>query len=734
MKKSFFTGIISGTLRLFRVFIGIVSFTLLVMCTAQDPTLKHGLKLYVSTEGNDNWTGALEQPNRKKTDGPFASLEGARNAIRVMKESKNLPKGNIIVEIKEGDYELRGTFELGAEDGGMDSLSRIIYCGQKGSEVRLAGGKNLTKWELVTDKDVLEKFNPDVRNKIYQTDLKQAGITDFGNANGEGMELFFNDKPMWISRYPNEGFVKIEGLINENPIPVDNGRVGDTVGQFYYSDTRINNWKGEKDPWLHGYWFWDWSEQRHKVEKIDTARKYIKLFPPYHRYGYRKGQWFYGFNLLSEIDEPGEYYIDRDKARLYFYPPGSIENSRTTVSIIQGIIESKDVDYLTIQGLILEACRGTAIQMTGGRNSLIIGCTIRNAGNIGVEINGGGQNGVISCDIYETGGTGIMIQGGDRSTLSPALNFADNNYIHHVARLYRTYRPGISLNGVGNYATHNLIAHVPHMAMGFGGNDHIIEFNEMYDAGYESNDAGVIYTGRDWTMRGNIIRYNYFHDISGFEGKGCVGVYLDDLFCGTTIFGNIFNRVTRAAMIGGGRDNSIINNIFIDCVPALHVDARGLGWYAKYIPPWLKEAEEKGTIKGIAFNKPPYSTRFPQLTTILGDEPAAPKGNVISLNICAGGNWDKASGFWNTSIEDKARPYLSMNDNLVAPNTGVKDSLSGSFVIADPLFVNNKDPEKGGFQLDAGSPALKSGFRQIPFDKIGLYITDDRTVLPPGIR
>ena len=56
------------------------------------------------------------------------------------------------------------------------------------------------------------------------------------------------------------------------------------------------------------------------------------------------------------------------------------------------------------------------------------------------------------------------------------------------------------------------------MAIVFGGNEHLIEFNEIHDVCHESNDAGAIYGGRDWTMRGTVIRYNYFHDISGFEG------------------------------------------------------------------------------------------------------------------------------------------------------------------------------------------------------------------------
>ena len=31
-------------------------------------------------------------------------------------------------------------------------------------------------------------------------------------------------------------------------------------------------------------------------------------------------------------------------------------------------------------------------------------------------------------------------------------------------------------------------------------------------------------------------------------------------------------------MIGGGRDNRVVGNVFLDCHPAVHVDARGKGW------------------------------------------------------------------------------------------------------------------------------------------------------------
>ena len=227
------------------------------------------------------------------------------------------------------------------------------------------------------------------------------------------------------------------------------------------------------------------------------------------------------------------------------------------------------------------------------------------------------------------------------------------------------YRSGISVQGVGNRAVHNLIHDAPHIGIVFGGNDHLIEFNEIHHVCLESNDAGAIYTGRNWTMRGNMIRYNYLHEIQGYLEKGCVGVYLDDMFSSADIIGNVFYKVTRAAFIGGGRDCSVVNNIFIDCNPALHVDARALNWAHYHADEWIEEGNTKGTISGIRYKEPPYSERYPKLVGILEDEPKAPKGNLIARNICVGGTWEE--------VEGAAKPYLALENNLLD---------------TDPLFVD----------------------------------------------
>lgn len=262
-------------------------------------------------------------------------------------------------------------------------------------------------------------------------------------------------------------------------------------------------------------------------------------------------------------------------------------------------------------------------------------------------------------------------------------------------------QPGVAINGVGNRAVHNLIHNAPHMGINFSGNDHAIEFNEIHSVCYESNDAGAIYAGRDWTMRGTVIRHNYLHDITGFLGKGCVGVYLDDQFSGTEIVGNVFYKVTSAAFIGGGRDCTIANNIFVDCDPAIHVDARGLGW-AGAMPDHVETMNTR--LAEMPYRESLWASRYPKLVPILDEEPMAPKGNLVARNVCAGGRWD--------DVEGKARPFTAFQGNLIDQN---------------PRFV---DPEHRNFQLQDDSPAYQLGFQRIPVEKIGLHADPNRASWP----
>ena len=658
-----------------------LALAILVSLTAVGLRTAGGKTLHIAPGGSDTNPGTKARP--------LATLEAARDAIRRLKAAGPLPAGGVTVELAAGTYERTATFRLTAKDSGTPA-ARIVYRAAAGAEVRLTGGKAVAakNFKPVTDKAVLARLDPAARGKVRQADLKAMGITDFGQPGGGGIELFFQDRPMTLARWPNEGFVKITGLVGGKPVNV-RGTKGDRVGKFLYAGDRPKRWADEPDAWVHGYWFWDWSDQRHKVDSIDTAKRIIAVRPPYHSYGYRVGQWFYAFNILAELDQPGQWYLDRRSGVLYFWPPADLAKGRPTVSVTAELVNMRGTSHVWLVGLTFEAARGTAVTIAAGTADRVTDCTFRNLGAWAVRISAGTGCAVAGCVIYQTGEGGIALSGGRRASLTPAGHEAVNNHIHHYGRWYRMYKPAISLSGVGLRAAHNLIHHAPHMAVSFGGNDHVIEYNEIHHVCQESNDAGAIYAGRDWTMRGTVIRHNYLHDITGFRGRGCVGVYLDDMFCGTKIVGNVFYRVTRAAFIGGGRDCVVDNNIFVDCKPALHIDARAMGWAGYHVKTTMTTR-----LKAMPYQDALWRGRYPKLVNILADAPSAPKGNVVSRNISVGGRWD--------GVHRGARKYVTFQNNLIDK---------------DPHFV---DRAKCDFHLRPDSPAHKLGFKPIPIRKIGL--------------
>ena len=178
---------------------------------------------------------------------------------------------------------------------------------------------------------------------------------------------------------------------------------------FTYSGDRPRRWKDTSDLWVHGYWSWDWANSYERVASIDLDHRLVKTAPPYGLYGFRKGQRFYFLNVLEELDQPGEWFLDRKTGMLYFWPPKPIRRQRETFLSLLGqpLIRLTDVSHVTFRGLILEATRGNAVEIHGGASNRIAGCLIRNIGNYGVTITGGTGHGVAGCDIFDTGDGGV---------------------------------------------------------------------------------------------------------------------------------------------------------------------------------------------------------------------------------------------------------------------------------------------------------------------------------------
>jgi hypothetical protein len=702
-------------------------------------------ELYVSPAGSDTNSGTSAKP--------FATLERARDQARRLKQEGKPPKGGITIWLGSGDYARTNAFELGAADSGTPDAP-MIWRARAGEAVRLIGGRRLSGFEPITDPAILARLPEAARAHVKQADLKILGITDFGQMRSRGFgrpltpahcELFYGGRPMTLARWPNDGeWSQIAGYPEAGAGKDGHGgQLGKLEEGFNYSGDRPRRWKDTSDVWVHGYWSWDWANTYERVASIDFDHRLIKTAAPYGLYGFRKGQRFCFLNVLEELDQPGEWFIERKTGVLYFWPPGPLPPYdghalplRADVGQGEGLIKDQvpapevslsllaepllkltDVSHVTLRGLQLETSRGSAVQIRGGTSNLIAGCLIRNIGNYGITIEGGTGHGVLSCDVFDTGDGGVSLDGGDRQTLRPGGHFVENCHFARQGRWSKCYVPAVLMGGVGQRVSHNLIHDHPHCTILFNGNDHVVEFNEIYHNSLETGDVGAIYAGRDYTYRGNRIRYNFIHDTGGV-GMGSMGVYMDDCVSGTEIFGNVFYRVHRAAFLGGGRDHQVLNNIFVDCDYAVELDGRGLD----PSPVWHGMVDQ--TMRQSLAKMPPalYRERYPALKSLdqYYGPPAGPaitgadfkgvppENNVVARNICVG-KWFKE--YWHA-----APGTLLLENNL----TNAASSFART--PGDPAQVKD-------FALRPDSPAWSLGFQAIPFDKIGLYGDELRAAL-----
>src|SRR5258707_10671824 len=73
-------------------------------------------QLYVSTAGKDSWSGLLASANGAGTDGPKASLYGARDAIRKLKTAGTLSSLGAVVNVASGTYPIMNYLDIQAVD------------------------------------------------------------------------------------------------------------------------------------------------------------------------------------------------------------------------------------------------------------------------------------------------------------------------------------------------------------------------------------------------------------------------------------------------------------------------------------------------------------------------------------------------------------------------------------------------------------------------------------------
>lgn len=551
-----------------------------------EPHAKDDPVYYVSPDGKDSNPGTAEAP--------FATIEAARDALRtIIAEGLTMP---LTVKVLEGTYAVKNCIVFEQQDGGTAEFP-ITY--EAVGEVVFTGGISLNSSDFVKLNDEEKsRLTADAAENVVKIDLTAYGLTvdDWGKLTAIGTynteqkyddappyslwsEVFVNNERMTLARYPNEGYIYTTTPVSEGEalLPLMSpqqftdaewwarrNHQGDVNGIDPETAARAASWKTLDDVWMFGYPRFDWADMSSPVTAVDTennsmSTKYVSM------YGLKDSAPYYFYNVFEEMDIPGEWYLERNTGTLYIYPKTDISNAEVEFSILTDhILRMNGTEHITFKGFTFTAVRNSALEMRGNYVS-IIDCNIKNVTGNAMALYGN-HNYIADCEMSHLGAGGIVLDGGDRPTLTHAETIVENNHIHHFGEITRTYSPAISVPGCGHIIRNNEIHDAPHMAIGFGGNENVIEYNEIYSVCLEADDSGAIYGGKDYTAQGNIIRYNYFHDIYSIAeaSAGVFGIYCDDAMGGSIIKHNIFRNVHTAQMFHGGHNMIFRENLIID--------------------------------------------------------------------------------------------------------------------------------------------------------------------------
>jgi hypothetical protein len=703
-------------------------FYLPMLSTAQQKEVK---TVYVSLQGRNTWPGTIQQPVNTIDD----ALHIAYTSIH---HNSNITAAEII--IRKGIYTIPATIEIVGGKTWQTGIPLTIKP-YGGEAVVLNGGKVISHRAIhpVTDKTFAARLPAATHNKIRVIDLRKAGVQNMGKLHSVGfhrpfepawLEVFFDGKPGTLARWPNDSNTVIAAVIDSGAIP----RWGDYSGRgakFTYLPARPSTWKEPQKAWISGYFMWGYAADAVRLKTIDTVNKVITTAAPA-IYGFASGKpWrsWYAYNLPEEIDRVGEYYIDTDKGMLYFLPPDTLHSMEISV-LETPMMAIEGVSDVKVEDLDFTCSRGMGIYMERTKGVRIQGCNFYNLGMMAVCVGkgvmplkelshegtgvaagrivgslqqhiysnstfdreGGTDNGILNCEIYNTGSGGILLSGGSRLTLEAGNNFVENCRIRDFNRIESSYRPGIWVTGAGNRIAHCEIYDAPSMAILLHGNNHLVEYNNIYRVAMTVDDMGALYYGRNPSERGDVVRYNYFHQIGGAHRTN--SIYHDDGACGMKVYGNIFYKSGHwFVLLGGGSDNQYTNNIFVDGRYVMQTDNRLKNWASAMLQ---HQGLFQERLDAVNYSQPPYSVQYPELKNYWSEDPGTPKRNVFSGNL----------------LYRIGQPVKGDSTGLICSNNYVTDK--------DPGFVNVALED---FRLKDSAVVWKEipGFQKIPYEKIGYH-------------
>lgn len=611
-----------------------------------------------------------------------AGAEAPRGAVRASSLQRGIDLAgkfrqrgeDAVLLIGGGIYPVEQTLELTAERIGR-SGGKLLIASLPGQPAFLQGGKDIPLHYVGAVPASETRVRPALRDSLRVIDLDRAGVGLLAPLHPVGFsrpalaawsELFVNGRPQRLARWPNDSMAMIGEVLDPGAVPREGDRT-DRGGTFRYAGDRPAGWRTGEPLWIAGYFAHGYADDMLPVAAVDTAARTFTLAQPT-MYGLMTGadyrRW-YAVNVLEEVDRPGEYYLDDRHNRIWFYPEGEVKT--LSVSLLgEPLMAIEGVEDVEVRGLTFECSRGIGLSMERTEGVTVRGCHFRNLGGVAIHVGrgiepfpgyrhegkgvpasrmvgnlqqhlysettfngrGGHNNRIEGCEIQDVGAGGISLCGGDRLTLEPGNNRVENCRISRYNRVEKSYRPGIHLMGVGNRVSHCEIADAPSIGILIHGNDHLVEYCEIFNVCREVDDLGAVYYGRDPSEQGNRLMFNYIHHLN--RDFRVVGIYQDDGSCGMYCYGNILYRAGRYAfLLGGGSDQTYVNNLIIDTPFGIHVDNRFQVWEGS------EETEQlfARRLRAVNFRQEPYASRYPWLPGYLEENIRKPKRNVAHGNL-----------------------------------------------------------------------------------------------------
>ena len=709
-----------------------------------------GQKIFVSTVGDDSGDGSEEEPLR--------TLEKAIDVANEMREDSDKL---IEILLREGTYSVTNTIKIINSQKDDPLLKISAYQDEK---VTINAGVDIPLSAMsIADSDftnaIIDKPNA---GSVLQYNLKDAQIEDLGEISLRGhlisdekeaqAELSLNGEVQKLAGWPNGEYT---GLIK----PTDSNEYGKRTKSgiangcsFQVNYDRPSQWSKPEQAWLSGTIGPNYEFDYYPVSRFDSEEKRVYLSrgalekyytEPYYRFE----------NVPEELDEPGEYYIDRQSGMLYFYPPEdtpkdsvlTITMSTPTLDVSgkapNSMFRIENSKNIVFENLIFKGGRGSAITGKNNSNIQFINCEINSFGENGIRFDASTDIKISDCKIHDVGQDGILfVSCGNYKTLSPSNIVVSNNDIYNFARLERSYKTGIDFGYrcVGATAANNHIHNGPHAGMIFYGVNNDIYGNEFDNLVTEFSDMDALYCNNSnypWE-RGNKIHNNYFHDIgkSSMNGRHQINVRAirtDNRGCGLNIYENLFYNIGDGgngngnngigAITAEGTRNRIFNNLFVDCNEAYfntlqykEIETADDGTLYPDTIINSSGVEVANTLNGAKVDDlkkqmenylPVYGKQFPELYNYFYEHP----------------NMSKTNEFKNNMIINIAIPLSNFNGTQNEEGfrgSQMLTAASGNYVsTSDPGFVSY---DNGNLELSSSATLLVEGLPKFEMSSFGI--------------